>query len=409
MPGSVRNNGACKNRAALMAIAAAAAVLAPAPEAAIAATQPHPHPMQRVQTPRSAAQQPVRRYPAPVSTPVRVIGGRQDAQPAPTAPAQRFAREALEQRIDTLGRNFNGIVGIAVREVDTGWTSAWNGRRLFPQQSVSKFWVALTAFDAADRGRIEMDRRVTLRRSDMTLFHQPIATQIGSNGYTTTLDSLVFRAITQSDNTCNDFVLWQAGGPDAVRSFIARNNIEGVRFGPGERLLQSRIAGMSWNQSMASGRGFEAARSAVPASVRSRNFNNYVEDPIDGASPLGLTDGLARLQRGELLSPLSTRRLLSIMSQTRTGRQRLTGGLAPGWRIAHKTGTGQVWGGAQAGYNDIGIVTSPEGRHYAVAVMIGRTSVPNPVRMNLMQNVTRAVISYDQARGGGYGAGSISR
>jgi beta-lactamase class A len=163
---------------------------------------------------------------------------------------------------------------------------------------------------------------------------------------------------------------------------------------------------MSWNQSMASGRGFEAARAAVPASTRSRRFNDYVEDPIDGASPLGLTEGLARLQRGELLSPSSTRRLLSIMSQTRTGRMRLTGGLAPGWRIAHKTGTGQVWGGAQAGYNDIGILTSPEGRHYAVAVMIGRTSVPNAVRMNLMQNVTRAVIGYDRDRGGSYGFGT---
>ena len=106
-------------------------------------------------------------------------------------------------------------------------------------------------------------------------------------------------------------------------------------------------------------------------------FERYIDDPVDGATPEGLTMGLARLQRGELLSRASTARLLSIMSQTRTGPQRLTGGLAPGWRIAHKTGTGQVLSGTQAGYNDIGILTSPEGRHYAVAVMIGRTSAPN--------------------------------
>ena len=61
-------------------------------------------------------------------------------------------------------------------------------------------------------------------------------------------------------------------------------------------------------------------------------------------------------------------------------------------------------GSTQAGYNDIGIVTSPDGRHYAVAVMIGRTSTPLPTRMALMQNVTRAVIAYHQnAQAGGSG------
>ena len=54
-------------------------------------------------------------------------------------------------------------------------------------------------------------------------------------------------------------------------------------------------------------------------------------------------------------------------------------------------------GGTQAGYNDIGILTSPEGRHYAVAVMIGRTATPLPTRMALMQNVTRAVIAFDES------------
>jgi beta-lactamase class A len=334
----------------------------------------------------AAAQQP-----RPRATEARV-----DAQPA--SPREQVARRALEQRIEALGRAFQGEVGIAVRDVDSDFVAAWNGRRLFPQQSVSKFWVALTAFDAIDRGRLSLDRSVTVRPQDLTLFNQPIAAQVGTTGFNTTIGDLLFRAITRSDNTANDFVLWQAGGPEAVRAFIARHDIDGVRFGPGERLLQSRIAGMSWNQAMSRGRGFEAARNAVPATVRRRSFENYIEDPIDGASPLGLTQGLAMLQRGQLLSPRSTTRMLEIMAQTRTGPQRLPGGLAPGWRIAHKTGTGQVLGGTQAGYNDIGIITSPDGRHYALAVMIGRTSVPNIVRMRLMQDVTRAAIAYHEER-----------
>ena len=68
---------------------------------------------------------------------------------------------------------------------------------------------------------------------------------------------------------------------------------------------------------------------------------------------------------------------------------------------AVQPGTGQVLGAVQAGYNDIGILTAPDGRSYAVAVMIKRTSTPLPTRMALMNNVVRAVIDNHQARTGG--------
>lgn len=337
---------------------------------------------------------------AALALPVAAVPGA--AQPGfgnQVRPADLGARRALEARIEALGRAFNGQVGIAVREIDGNYAASWNGTRLFPQQSVSKFWVQLTALDAVDRGRLDLDRPVTVNATDLTLFNQPIAAQVGAGGYRTTVRDLMFRAVTRSDNTANDFVLWQAGGPAAVRAFLSRHDLaSGVRFGPGERLLQSSIGGVTWNQAMSRRGGFEAARAQVPAATRQRLFNDYVADPLDGASPLALTQGLAMLQRGELLSRASTQHMLGVMAQTRTGPQRLAGGLAPGWRIAHKTGSGQVYGGAQAGYNDIGIITSPDGRSYALAVMIGRTSVPNATRMQLMQNVTRAAIAYHDAR-----------
>jgi beta-lactamase class A len=230
----------------------------------------------------------------------------------------------------------------------------------------------------------------------MTLFHQPIAAQLGASGYNTTLDTLIYRAITQSDNTCNDFVLWKTGGPDAVRAFLRNKGIEGIRFGPGERLLQSQIAGIQWQQSYAYNGGFYRARAAVPASQRRAAFERYIANPMDGATPNGIVDALGRLKRGELLSAASTQKLLSVMGNTKTGAQRLKGGLSAGWRLSHKTGTGQVLGGEQAGYNDIGILTGPDGRSYAVAVMIRRTSAPLGHRMAAMQNTVRAVISFDQ-------------
>jgi beta-lactamase class A len=362
--------------------------------AMLAATQAH-----------SAQPQPqVRTAPAPGVVPPRAP----PAMPLPPRPApvvvETPSHRVLAARVQSLGRNFDGLVGIAVRDVATGWTTSWNGGRFFPQQSVSKFWVSLTAFQRADAGELDLSQSVTLRRSDLTLFHQPIAAQIGPNGYTTTINNLIFRALTQSDNTCNDAVLQRAGGPDAVRAMLTRNGISGVRFGPGERLMQSQIAGLQWQPSYSVGRAFYQARASVPLERRRTAFRNYVDDPIDGATPEGIVTALARLRAGDLLSARSTERMLSIMSQTRTGRQRLRGGLAPGWRLAHKTGTGQVLGATQAGYNDIGILTAPNGRHYAVAVMIGRTDAPVPDRMALMQNVTRAVTNFDEIREtGSYG------
>jgi len=319
------------------------------------------------------------------------------AQPGPQlgygsqeTPAQR----ALAAQVRAIAEGFDGDIGIAVRDVETGWTTAFDGDTYFPQQSVSKFWVALTALSKADRGELSLTAPITLTKADLTLFHQPIAAQIGPNGYTTSIGELMTRALQQSDNTCNDAILWRAGGPSAVREFLQNKGIQGIRFGPGERLLQSGIAGVQWQQSWATNGGFYKARDALPASARRAAFERYIASPMDGATPVGIVTALARLKRGELLSPASTERLLGIMSHTKTGPQRLKGGLQPGWTLSHKTGTGQVLGREQAGYNDIGVITGPDGHSYAMAVMIRRTSAPLVQRMAAMQRTVRAVISY---------------
>jgi beta-lactamase class A len=327
-------------------------------------------------------------------------------EPVPQASAAQPRQDVRQQapaflrgRINDLGRTFNGRVGIAVKSVDEGWTVGWKADELYPQQSVSKLWVSITALDAVDKGRVRLDDRVSLTRDDITLFHQPIAALIRRDGaYTTSLGDLMFKAITTSDNTANDKLMRSVGGPSAVRAMIETKNLGRIRFYNGERALQSRIAGLIWTPSYSIGNAFYEARDALPASLRRAAFNRYVEDPYDGAAPSAIVNALARLKRGELLSPQSTQRLLNIMGNTKTGANRLKGGLEPGWHLSHKTGTGQVLGAQQAGYNDIGILTAPDGRSYSVAVMIKLTSVPLPTRMALMNNVVRAVIAQHAMR-----------
>jgi beta-lactamase class A len=311
----------------------------------------------------------------------------------PAAPRVAPAPQYIRDRINELGRGFDGRVGIAVRSIDDGWSTGWKADELYPQQSVSKLWVSITALDAVDRGRVRLDDPVTLTRDDLTVFHQPIRALVLGGGYTTTLDDLMIRAITTSDNTANDKLMRSVGGPQAVRNMIGAKHLGAIRFYNGERALQSKIAGLIWSPSYSVGNAFFEARDALPLAIRRAAFNRYVADPFDGAAPSAIVNALARLKRGELLSPSSTDHLLNIMSHTKTGANRLKGGLQPGWVLNHKTGTGQELDGKQAGYNDIGILTAPDGRSYSVAVMIKLTSVPLPVRMTMMNRVVQAVIT----------------
>src|SRR6185312_16067837 len=99
----------------------------------------------------------------------------------------------------------------------------------------------------------------------------------------------------------------------------------------------------------------------------------------DGATPNGIVTGLSALKRGELLSPSSTEFMLGLMGEARTGQMRLRAGLAPGWSLAHKTGTAPDW------------------RTFAVAVMIRQTKQGVEARHRLMRNVAHAVEAYWQA------------
>src|SRR5690348_8632150 len=64
---------------------------------------------------------------------------------AAAVPGAVPAPQYLRDRINALGRGFDGIVGIAVKSIDDGWETGWNDHQLCPQQSVSKLWVAITA------------------------------------------------------------------------------------------------------------------------------------------------------------------------------------------------------------------------------------------------------------------------
>ena len=330
------------------------------------------------------------------STPA--VGQAQAAQPVLRRGQALQPPDALQRRITELGRGFDGRVGIAVRDVQSGWTAAYNGKDVLPQQSVAKLWVAIAVMDAIDHGQLNLSDPVLVRREDLSVFHQPIRAKVGDAGYQATIRELLELALTESDNAANEVLSNKVGGPAGIEAMLRRKRLKGIAFGPGEKTLQTRIAGLTWRPEFSFGMAFWDAREALPPTVRRTAMDAYLAQPPDGATPEAIVDALARLKRGELLSPDTTQWLLTTMSMTKTGPKRLRGGLGPGWTLSHKTGTGQVLGAQATGFNDVGVMTAPDGRAYAVAVMIGSTKRPIPARMEFMSAVSRAVVDQHEGR-----------
>ena len=322
----------------------------------------------------------------------------QAAAPAarPPAPVRPFAPSrtpspAMVSVVRSLVNDFDGTVGVAVRRAGADWVVTEGADRPLPQQSVSKLWVALTLMDQVDRHLRTLDDPVLITRNDLTVFHQPLAALVTDAGYTTTLRELLTLAMTKSDNLANDSILRTVGGPDAVRATLAAKGLDGIRFGPGERLLQAGTAGLTWRQDMSLGRRFYQERDRLSPEQRRAALDQYFADPVDGATPSGISNALLRLAQGDLLSPASTQTLMALMSDSTTGKRRLRAGVPDGWRFGHKTGTGQDLGSRTVGYNDVCYLIAPDGTIYTVAVMIGSTMRPVADRMALMQNIATAV------------------
>lgn len=307
----------------------------------------------------------------------------------------RAAPAPLQRRIEEIARGFDGKVGIAVVKAGCKWEVGARAHELFPQQSVSKLWVSLAVLDAVERGKLDLQRDVLIQPTDLTLFNQPLRGEVLEKGRAVrSVHSLMSAALSQSDNTANDRLLWTVGGPNVVRKVLRDKGISEIRFGPGERLLQSQVAGLTWSQDMALGRNFEQARARLPKDVRQAALERYVADPLDGASPAAIARAMARLASGQLLAPETTTVMVDILSRTRSGPMRLKAGVPAGWKVYHKTGTGQELGKVTTGYNDVGILQSPDGAFYGVAVMIARTTQDYKPRMEMMQSVSRAVAEF---------------
>jgi beta-lactamase class A len=124
----------------------------------------------------------------------------------------------------------------------------------------------------------------------------------------------------------------------------------------------------------------------VPAQVDPNP--DFEADPRDHTTPHAYLKLLLAIDGGKALSAESSKFLLGVMSRTRTGAGRIKGLLPKGTPVAHKTGTA---GGIA---NDVGYVTLPDDRRFAIAVFTNSSKTSVADRDRAIAEVARALYDF---------------
>jgi beta-lactamase class A len=123
----------------------------------------------------------------------------------PAAPATRADTTLLRATLEAVAVGFDGVVGVAVRNLATGEALSIRGHETFPSASLIKVSVLVALLDEVHAGRMRLDEPVTMIARDR-VGGSGVLRMLGS-GTRLTLEELAWLMITISDNTATNLVL----------------------------------------------------------------------------------------------------------------------------------------------------------------------------------------------------------
>jgi beta-lactamase class A len=154
------------------------------------------------------------------------VGGTLRAQE--TLPAVLHAKR--EAQLAKVAENLNGVMGYAIKDLSTGETFLRLPDTVFPQASSIKLTILLELMCQAQEGKLPLDEKHTLRRSEMTRGDtEPILTMLGDGTVSMTLRDLAIFMVVLSDNTATNILIDRLG-MDNINAGIIRLGLKETKL-----------------------------------------------------------------------------------------------------------------------------------------------------------------------------------
>jgi beta-lactamase class A len=289
--------------------------------------------------------------------------------------------------IERVATGLTGRIGFAAQEIGGDEVIAFNGDESFVMASAYKIAIVTAVLDRVDRGELSLDQMVEITPDMMIVGQMALAETFVHPGLQLSVANLIEVMITESDNTATDTLMGLAGGPAAVTQNLRRLGITDFRV---DRLTGEILRDVYGLPGQATPEVIAEAYRSRPELVTTAYDPNpeFEADPRDHATPLAFLQLLLAIDSGKAMSAESRDFLLGVMSRTRTGPGRLKGLLPRGTPVAHKTGT-------TAGVaNDVGYITLPDGRRFAIVVFTNSSKTPLPDRDRAIAEIARSLFDY---------------
>ncbi len=297
-----------------------------------------------------------------------------------------LADKSIAQKIEKITQGLVGRLGVAAQELSSGLNVSINGDETFAMASAYKIAIATKVMDRVDKGELSLDQMVDVPHDMYVAGEVAIAERFPYPGVQFSLANLIYPMITESDNTATDVCMGLAGGAAAVTENLRRLGINDFRVDRLTREILMDFYGLPATSPEAIAEAISKNPALVPAQVDPNP--DFEADPRDHTTPNAYLKLLLAIDSGTAMSSESREFLLGVMSRTRTGAGRLRGMLPKGTPVAHKTGT---TGGVA---NDVGYITLPDGRRFAIAVFTNSSKTPASDRERAIAEVARALYDF---------------
>jgi beta-lactamase class A len=280
-----------------------------------------------------------------------------------------------------------GVLGVAVIDLHTGARMQINADRAYPMMSVFKAPVAAVVLAQIDNGRLTLSQEVNIDRRDIVngAAVPSIGAHFKGERMAFTVKQLLVAAVSESDNTAVDALIRVVGGPLVVTDFLHAHGIYGMSIDLNEAQVDRIFQNTANGQSIP-----ERETEQAEVARRRRGYCAFLSDPRNRTTPDAAANFLQKLWTGQLLSARSTKQLLGLMYD-QTVPSRMRAGLSHGVRFADKCGTSYSMEGVTAAFNDIGIMTSPNGHTIIVAAFLTASRADKQTRNALFAEIGKSV------------------